>query len=343
VRRHDSISANLICRTQTAKTLIQLCNPRNSEEVVILSLWCLNRICRSAEVATGLIKLNLVSSIQELAVEGVLPTMAIYCFSTLIQSDAIADTMESLDIIPYLLRKLRKNSQDGAPPEDTCSGLYAIARFSRSIKLAKSLARAGCIPLLTFNLRYSKDPEVLNWSARAIGCLMRPNSTDMAKLLLDAGAAEGLARLPTVLPSNCLYPLESFGFAIQRFSCAEWGKRTRVALLDAGVIDSLLAALRTAAVEPCNEVQVSLALGLSLLGDVGGSVIRREIENAGGIDILKSVGSRGSSDVYKACDMAITSITGNVLTRSAGKSLICYYVSIKSNCIHSCRTYRNVT
>ncbi|THU95762.1 ARM repeat-containing protein [Dendrothele bispora CBS 962.96] len=319
VLSHDSISADLICRTQTAKTLIQLCSPRYSDEIVTLSLWCLNRICRNTEAASGLLKLDIVPAIKQLATEGMLPTMAVYCLGTLIQSDAHANMMESLDVIPYITRYLRRNSQNNAGSEDKCAGLYAIARLSRSIKLAKALARAGCIPLLTFNLRDSRDPDVLNWSARAIGCLMRPNSVDMARSLLDAGAAEGLARLPTVLAPGCLEPLESFGFAIQRFSCAEWGKATRVALLDAGVIDSLLAALRTAAIEPCNEVQAALAQGISLLGDVGGSVIRREIVNAGGINILKDVGSRGSSDVSRACEMAITSITGNVLTRNAGK------------------------
>ncbi|KAF5367967.1 hypothetical protein D9758_004461 [Tetrapyrgos nigripes] len=314
----DSASAKLISdRKQTVQEFIQLCSPSHSEKVIILSLWCLNRICRSAEVAHELIKLKFIFAIEKLAIDGIIPTMAVYCLGTLIQTDALAELVDSFEVVPYLIRHLRRTVQDDLHPDDICAGLYAIARLSRSIKLAKELTGAGCIPLITFNLRYSKDPDVLDWSARAVGCLMRPNSVDMAKALLDAGAAPGLARLPTALAPDCLRPLASLGFAVQRFSCAEWGKGTRVALLEAGVIDSLLAALRTAAIEPCNEVQVELALAVSLLGDVGGSVIRKEIVNAGGVDILKSVASRGTLDVAKACNIAITSIVGNLLTRNA--------------------------
>lgn len=32
----------------------------------------------------------------------------------------------------------------------------------------------------------------------------------------------GLARVPTVLPPDNLHALGSLGFAVQRFSCAEW-------------------------------------------------------------------------------------------------------------------------
>ena len=85
------------------------------------------------------------------------------------------------------------------------------------------------------------------------------------------------------------------------------------------MVDSLLAALRTAAEEPCYDVHIELALAVSLLGDVGGSAIRKEIVNAGGIAILKSVSSNGNAEVEKACSMAITSITGNIWSRNAGQ------------------------
>ncbi|KAF5357475.1 hypothetical protein D9758_012506 [Tetrapyrgos nigripes] len=105
---HDSISANLICRTQTAVTLIRLlCSSKSSDEVDILALWCLNRICRNTEVVTNLLNLNIVSVIKELAVDGLLPPLAMYCLWTLIKSDAIADRMEPLDIIPYFMRHIR--------------------------------------------------------------------------------------------------------------------------------------------------------------------------------------------------------------------------------------------
>jgi hypothetical protein len=117
-------------------------------------------------------------------------------------------------------------------------------------------------------------------------------------------------------------PLGAFAFAIQRFSCAEWGGGTRKALVDAGVVDVLLVALRTAAEEPYPQVHIELANAIALLGDVGGTSIRKEIVNAGGIDILKRVGSLAArSDVTKACNQAATSIVGNVWSRNAGQSV----------------------
>jgi hypothetical protein len=149
---------------------------------------------------------------------------------------------------------------------------------------------------------------------------MRPNSSDMAKALLDAGTAKALARLPRVLPSEVIEPLASFAFAIQRLSCAEWGGGTRKALVDAGVVDSLLAALRTSADEPYPGVHIELALAVSFLGDVGGTSIRKEIVKAGGIDILKRVSVAGEPEVTKACNLAITSITGNLWSRNAASA-----------------------
>jgi hypothetical protein len=191
--------------------------------------------------------------------------------------------------------------------------------MSRSIKLAKALAKGGCIEMLAHYLLTAESPRVLLWAARAVGCLMRPNSSDMAKSLLDAGIARGLARLPSVLPTEEVAPLEAFAFAIQRFSCAEWGSSTRKALVDAGVVDSLLAAMRTAADEPYPQIHIELAYAIALLGDVGGTAIRKEIINAGGIDILKRVGGAASrDDVTKACNTAATSISGNLFSRNTG-------------------------
>ncbi|KAJ7594216.1 armadillo-type protein [Mycena floridula] len=252
---------------------------------------------------------------------------AAWCLGNLIYTDSIADTLElQHKVVVEVSDHLRKvsTSRPESPPEDICAALYPVARISRSIKLAKSLSKAGCIPYLTNHLN-SSDPLVLNWTARVVGCLMRPNSSDMAKALLDASIAKGLARLPSVLPHNedgLVYqgvaPLASFAFAVQRFSCAEWGGGVRKRLVEEGVVDSLLAALRTAADEPCPEVHIELALAVSFLGDVGGKDIRKEITRAGGIDILKKVAKEGSPEVNKACSMAVTSITGNLWTRNAG-------------------------
>ncbi|KAL0575730.1 hypothetical protein V5O48_006243 [Marasmius crinis-equi] len=320
---HDSISANTIYRTGTAVTLIELAHAAPTEEIETLAIWCLNRICRSPEVAQGLIKQNLASILLRTTskLDNLVPNMALYCLGTLIQTDGLADYMASVGLIPTISNHLRLAT--AAPvinPDALCSSIYALARISRSIRLAKALAKSGCVQLLAYHLKNSKDPDVLHWSARAVGCLMRPNSSDMAKVLLDADVAKGLARLPTVLPPEALHPLGSFGFAIQRFSCAEWGGSTRKALVDAGAVDSLLAALRAAADEYCFDVHVDLALAVSLLGDVGGASIRKEIVNAGGIEILRTVATNGSPEVSKACNMAITSVTGNLFSRNAASA-----------------------
>jgi hypothetical protein len=150
---------------------------------------------------------------------------------------------------------------------------------------------------------------------------MRPNSGDMAKALLEVGVARGLARVPSVLPTEEVEPLGSFAFAITRFSAAEWGAGVRKTLLEAGAVDALLAALRTASTEPYPEVHIELALAVSALGDVGGGALRKEITNAGGIEILKRVAAEGNPAVAKACNIAVTAITGNLWSRNAGRSL----------------------
>ncbi len=99
------------------------------------------------------------------------------------------------------------------------------------------------------------------------------------------------------------------------------GRRTRKALVDAVVVDALLAALRTVADEPYPQIHMQMALAMSFLGDVGGSAIRKEIVNAGGITILKRMAGNGSADVSEACSMAVTSITSNRPTKHPGISL----------------------
>lgn len=84
------------------------------------------------------------------------------------------------------------------------------------------------------------------------------------------------------------------------------------------MVDSILAALRTVAYKPCHDVQIELALAISLLGDVGGGSIRKELVNAGAITILKTIGKR-NPEVAKVANMAKTSLAGNIWTRNAGQ------------------------
>ncbi|KAG7441524.1 uncharacterized protein BT62DRAFT_974685 [Guyanagaster necrorhizus] len=320
---HDSISANTIFRTNTVSTLIELVVSSLSEDVVTLAIWCLHRMCRTPEISAGLIKRNLVRMLIERGIRFSMLTarMSAWCLGILVHTDAQADQLNDLGVIPQIVEYLRRASSDpNASPNDVSAALYAIARIARSIKLGKTLAKAGCVGWISQHLASSTEPSILLWAARAVGCMMRPNSADIAKILLDAGIASGLARLPSVLPSDEVEPLGSFAFAVQRFSCAEWGSGTRKVLVEAGVVDSLLAALRTVADEPKPQIHVEMALAVSFLGDVGGAAIRREIVSAGGITILKRVGANGSPEVAKACGMAVTSITGNLWTRNAASA-----------------------
>jgi len=287
-----------------------------------LSIWCINRICRSSEVAAGLVKQDVASTLLHKGLKGnqISSRLSAWCLGGLIHTDDLAETLAAQYAVAASTDHLRICSENpNTQPEDICAALYFVARMARTIPLSKSLAKAGCVPLVVHHLSTSEHAQVLQWSARTVGCLMRPSSSDMAKDLLHAGSARALARFPPVLRTDEIEPLASFAFAIQRFSCAEWGGGTRKALVDAGVVDSLLSALRTAADVPYPQVHIELALAVSFLGDIGGKHIRKEIMRAGGIDILKHVGARGVPEVSKTCNMAVTSITGNLWTRNAGK------------------------
>jgi len=319
---HDSISANTIYRTNTALTLIEIFVSAGAPDIAALSVWCRSRLCRSTEVVEGLIKQDLASVLMKKGVQGerVTARLSAWCLGNLVRSDALAETLVVQGLVQVSVDNLYNCTNEQGAPEDISASIYAIARLARTIKISKALAKAGCVRLIVNHLSTSEHPQVLLWSAYAIGCLMRPNSSDMSKILLDAGAAKGLARLPRVLPTEEVEPLASFAFAIQRFSCAEWGGGTRKALVQAGVVDSLLAALRTAADVPFPKVHTELALAVSFLGDVGGSAIRKEIVNAGGIAILKKVASAAQPEVAKVCNMAVTSITGNLWSRNAASA-----------------------
>jgi hypothetical protein len=243
-----------------------------------------------------------------------------WCLGTLAYTDDLSETLAAYGAVKASVEHLRYiTANSSSAPEDKCAAIYLVARLARTTSLSTLLVRAGCVHLIVHHLSTSTDPGVLFWSARAVGCLQRPNAFDIAKALLDAGCAKALARLPRVLPSDVIEPLGSFAFAIQRLSCAEWGGGTRKALVEAGVVDSLLSALRTSADVPYPQVHIDLALAISFLGDVGGASTRKEIVSAGGIEILKQVGTSGKPEVAKACSLAVTSVTGNLWTRNAGR------------------------
>ncbi|KAJ6453969.1 hypothetical protein C8R45DRAFT_1065143 [Mycena sanguinolenta] len=324
---HDSVTANMIYRNKGTMILIELVSAAQADSITALAIWCLSRICRTTEIVSGLLKQT--RNLGKLLVaKGLRATMsstarvAAWCIGTLVRSDAIAEVLADIGmasaLCEYVQRCKSRNLNGDSNPQDYSAAFFAVARLSRSVKIAKALAKGGCVEILVECLHTAEDPDVLLWSARAVGCLMRPNSSDMAKILLDAGVARGLARLPGILPADEVNALGAFAFAVQRFSCAEWGGGTRKALVDAGVVDALLAAL-SCPVDP--EVHIDLANAISLLSDVGGGAVRREITNAGGIEILNRVGRlAGRVDVVKACNQAATSIVGNVWKRNSASA-----------------------
>jgi hypothetical protein len=317
----DLIIANIIYRTDTTSTLMEIINSSHSDDNAVLSIWCLNRICRSAELAAALIKQNVVATLLKgLNGSRTSARLSAWCLGSLVYTNDLAETLASYDVIPASAEYLRGCTGElNVEPGDICAGLFLVARMARTIPLSRALERAGCVPFVVHHLSTSEHAQVLNWSARAVGCLLRPNALDLAKNLLEVGTAKALARLPHVLQAEEIEPLSSFAFAIHRFSVAEWGAGTRKALVDAGVVDSLLSALRTAADVLYPQVLIELALAVSALVDIGGASIRKEIVRAGGVEILQRVGAKGLPEVEKACNIAVTSITGNFWTRHAGR------------------------
>lgn len=378
---YDSITANIIFRTGTITTLIDIFSAFSAsstieeeaaqrEQIATLALWCLNRICRSAEIANGLIKADLVGVLISktlrtgFAHSYLIGRYGAWLLGNLMFTDAIAESMDVkygivAEVVDYLRRVVGRSTPSSAPnangpppappsPEDVSAALFPLARLSRTTKLSKALTIGvktgknagtdmGVILLLSSILSTSTDPALLGWASRTVGCLIRPNSAEVARAMLDGGIGAGLSRVPRVLTteealgltsnSNAPAPLASFAFTISRFSCAEWGAGIRKRLVEDGVVDSLLSALRTASDEPCPDVHIELALAVSFLGDVGGRDIRKEVIRAGGIEILKQVAEQAkqrqgeqAERIAKVCGMAITSITGNIWTRNAASA-----------------------
>ncbi|CAE6410180.1 unnamed protein product [Rhizoctonia solani] len=322
---HDLLSANSIVRTGTAGQLMEISKAARVESVRSCSSWCLGRMIQSDDIATKFIADGLPELlINWLSISDSKDTRkcCAWTLGTLARTDALAGKLVQAGVIPALASHLIKSAVPDAETEDLCVALFGVGRLARTIKFSKALAAAGSVEPMVRSLKQTLDPDVLNWAARAVGCHMRPNSSDMAKVLLKEGAAEGLAKLPRSIPPQETDALGSFAFAIARFSCAEWGSGTRKALVQAGVVDALLSALRAASAIPTTNPQVhaELAFAVSFLGDVGGSAIRKEIQDAGGIEILKQVARQGPPDVRKACETAITTITGNVFTRSSAST-----------------------
>ncbi|KAJ7029223.1 armadillo-type protein [Mycena alexandri] len=335
---HDPITANTVYRTNASVTLIEIAGAAESDDIASLALWCLIRICRSAEVASGLLKQNIGKLLLNKGLMGGQRTSRIsaWCLGVLVRWDSIADTLADLGAVPALCTHMQRCFKSlTAGPEDYTPAIYAVARISRSITISKALVKGGCVEMLAHFLMTAENPRLLLWTARAVGCLLRPHSREVAKALLDAGIARGLARLPSMLGAEDIEPLGAFAFAIRRFSCAEWSG-TRNAFVDAGVVDSLLAALKAAANGRYRrrypQVHIELAYAIALLAEIGGPSIRKEIVKARGVDILKQIGASARPDVAKACNLAATCINGNVWSRNTASAKAALVQEWKGGC-----------
>ncbi|KAL5638681.1 hypothetical protein ACGC1H_003143 [Rhizoctonia solani] len=318
---HDVLSAKSIIHSGMATQLMELSKGARADQVRACSAWSLGRMVQSDGIADKFIEDGFPDLLINWLTMSDNKDTRRYCawaLGTLARTDALAGKLVQKGAIPILTSYLAETAIPEADSEDICVALFGVARLARTVKFSKALAAAGSVEPMVRTLQQSLDPDVLNWSARAIGCHMRPNSSDMAEILLWEGAAQGLAKLPRSIPPDETEALESFAFAVARFSCAEWGPGTRKALVGAGVVDALLSALRAASAIPTADPQVhaELAFAVCFLGDVGGAAIRKEIRDAGGVEILKQVARQVPPDVKKACETAITVLTGNVFTRS---------------------------
>ncbi|KAG8688827.1 hypothetical protein FRC08_011241, partial [Ceratobasidium sp. 394] len=233
---HDLLSANSVVRTGTATMLMEISKAAREEPVRACSAWSLGRLVHSDDIATKFIR----DGLPELLIAWMSTSKdkttlrsCVWTLGALARTDALAGKLVEAGAIPALATHLQQTAIPDADSEDLGVALFGVARLARTIKFSKALAAAGSVGPMVRTLRQTLDPDLLNWSARAIGCHMRPNSADMAKILLGEGAADGLARLPRVIPSQETDALGSFAFAIARFSCAEWGSGTRKTLVQA--------------------------------------------------------------------------------------------------------------
>src|SRR5262245_5224386 len=95
----DPITANTIYRTNTTGTIIEIIHSSESDGIVALAAWCINRLCRSTEVATGLVKQDLGTALMRKGLSGNLMSscFSAWCLGTLMFSDNLAEVLAEDD------------------------------------------------------------------------------------------------------------------------------------------------------------------------------------------------------------------------------------------------------
>ncbi|KAG8901647.1 hypothetical protein FRC01_009784, partial [Tulasnella sp. 417] len=128
----DPLTANTIFRTNTSATLLEIIDTSMDEDSVALAIWCLSRMSRNAELASQLIKGDLVSLLITKGLAGPIPTATAtsWCLGNLVYTDDLADTLASIQYVPQALVDNLKHALIQDPPrnEYISAAIYAIAR-----------------------------------------------------------------------------------------------------------------------------------------------------------------------------------------------------------------------
>ncbi|KDQ56524.1 hypothetical protein JAAARDRAFT_294306 [Jaapia argillacea MUCL 33604] len=311
----DADTATMIHEQEISPTLIQIIMDSCSDNISSLAIWCMNRMCWSSELASKLIEDDFPSLlVQQYAEIGQLKSrFSAWFLGSLAYTKAQADILAEHSIpwsAHYLLACV---SAPRSQSHDTCASLFLVARMARSTSLSQSLVQAGCVPGIVYYLSTSYCPKVLYWSAVAVGCLLHLDEQDSDKsisdALLEAGVAQALARLPDVLSANQVEALTAFAIAVQRVAWAGSRSDSCKALVDAGVVDPLLAALRTAVRIQNPEVQYELVMAVAILGDFGGWGVRKQLRVGGALDVLDQIRPVGHPHLRQARNKAMGAVS----------------------------------
>ncbi|KAG9083743.1 hypothetical protein FRC06_004384, partial [Ceratobasidium sp. 370] len=129
---HDTLTANTLHRTGSTEVLIELFKTTSDEHNALLSLWCLGRMARSSEIATSLIKLDLLPTLFTFGFTHPKPNprplrarLAAWCIGNLARSDLLASIVVDRPIVSQsLATELQYLGANGAPA-DVSAILYA--------------------------------------------------------------------------------------------------------------------------------------------------------------------------------------------------------------------------
>jgi hypothetical protein len=133
---HDPISANTVYRTNTASTLIEILRSSLHDDVATLAVWCLNRMCRSVDIAVGLMKMGIVRVLTQKLMQhsgSIIARNAAWCLGGLIFNDGIAEELGATGIAGSLVSYLGQvtTPMNQSNPDDICAALHWVLSYGR--------------------------------------------------------------------------------------------------------------------------------------------------------------------------------------------------------------------